>query len=116
MLTLEYLVSGHYRQAARLVKDTDADAALVFYLPKAARCWCSVTYWTFLRNDHRKTKQCPDSLPSTMKSPACAPSLSPGATSGDYPPAPRLSGPATNLQPRPHRQRNTPSGAERITQ
>jgi len=35
MRTLEYLVSGHYRQAARLVADTDADAALVFYLNKA---------------------------------------------------------------------------------
>jgi integrase len=35
MRTLEYLVSGHYRQAARLVTDTDADAALVFYLSKA---------------------------------------------------------------------------------
>jgi hypothetical protein len=29
------LVAGHYRQAARLVKDTDADAALMFYLSKA---------------------------------------------------------------------------------
>ena len=35
MRTLEYLVTGHYRQAARLVADTDADAALVFYLSKA---------------------------------------------------------------------------------
>lgn len=35
MRTLEYLVSGHYRQAAKLVKDADADAALVFYLSKA---------------------------------------------------------------------------------
>ncbi|MEU9031869.1 site-specific integrase [Streptomyces sp. NPDC048383] len=35
MRTLEYLVSGHYRQAAKLVRDTDADAALVFYLSKA---------------------------------------------------------------------------------
>ena len=35
MRTLEYLVAGHYRQAAKLVKDTDADAALVFYLSKA---------------------------------------------------------------------------------
>jgi site-specific recombinase XerD len=39
MATLEYLVSGHYRQAARLVSATDAgtgpDAALVFYLSKA---------------------------------------------------------------------------------
>jgi site-specific recombinase XerD len=35
MRTLEYLVTGHYRQAARLVKDTDTDAALVFYLSKA---------------------------------------------------------------------------------
>jgi integrase len=35
MRTLEYLVTGHYRQAARLVRDTDADAALVFYLSKA---------------------------------------------------------------------------------
>ena len=34
MRTLEYLVTGHYRQAARLVRDTDADAALVFYLSK----------------------------------------------------------------------------------
>jgi integrase len=32
---LEYLVTGHYRQAARVVADTDADAALVFYLSKA---------------------------------------------------------------------------------
>ena len=28
-------MTGHYRQAARLVKDADADAALVFYLSKA---------------------------------------------------------------------------------
>lgn len=28
-------MTGHYRQAAKLVKDTDADAALVFYLSKA---------------------------------------------------------------------------------
>ncbi|MGH3754229.1 MAG: tyrosine-type recombinase/integrase [Pseudonocardiaceae bacterium] len=35
MRTLEYLVTGHYRQAAKLVTDTDADAALVFYLSKA---------------------------------------------------------------------------------
>ena len=35
MRTLEYLVTGHYRQAARVVADTDADAALVFYLSKA---------------------------------------------------------------------------------
>jgi len=35
MRTLEYLVSGHYRQAARLVKATDADAALALYLSKA---------------------------------------------------------------------------------
>ena len=35
MRTLEYLVSGHYRQAAKLVNDTDADAALVLYLTKA---------------------------------------------------------------------------------
>jgi site-specific recombinase XerD len=35
MRTLEYLVTGHYRQAAKLVGDTDADAALVFYLTKA---------------------------------------------------------------------------------
>jgi len=35
MRTLEYLVSGHYRQAAKLVKDTDDDAALIFYLSKA---------------------------------------------------------------------------------
>lgn len=35
MRTLEYLVAGHYRQAAKLVKDTDADAVLVFYLSKA---------------------------------------------------------------------------------
>jgi integrase len=35
MRTLEYLVTGHYRQAAQLVKDTDSDAALVFYLSKA---------------------------------------------------------------------------------
>lgn len=35
MQTLEYLVTGHYRQAAKLVKDTDADAALTFYLSKA---------------------------------------------------------------------------------
>jgi integrase len=37
--TLEYLVSGHYRQAARVVKDTDLgegpDAALMLYLAKA---------------------------------------------------------------------------------
>ncbi|WP_228837967.1 hypothetical protein [Nocardia amamiensis] len=35
MRTLEFLVTGHYRQAAKLVRDTDADAALVFYLTKA---------------------------------------------------------------------------------
>ena len=35
MRTLKYLVTGHYRQAARMVADTDADAALVFYLSKA---------------------------------------------------------------------------------
>ena len=39
MRTLEYLVSGHYRQAARVVKDTDAGegpgAALMLYLTKA---------------------------------------------------------------------------------
>ena len=39
MRTLEYLVSGHYRQAAGLAAATDAgagpDAALVFYLSKA---------------------------------------------------------------------------------
>jgi hypothetical protein len=28
-------VTGHYRQAAKLVKDTDADAALTLYLSKA---------------------------------------------------------------------------------
>jgi integrase len=31
----EQLVSGHYRQAARLVADTGPDAALAFYLSKA---------------------------------------------------------------------------------
>jgi site-specific recombinase XerD len=35
MRTLEYLVTGYYRRAAKLVRDTDADAALVFYLTKA---------------------------------------------------------------------------------
>lgn len=35
MRTLEYLVTGQYRQAAKLVRDTDAGAALVFYLTKA---------------------------------------------------------------------------------
>jgi site-specific recombinase XerD len=35
MQTLEYLVSGHYRQAAKLVTATDTDAALAFYLSKA---------------------------------------------------------------------------------
>ena len=35
MRTLEYLVTGHYRQAAKLVMDTGADAALMFYLSKA---------------------------------------------------------------------------------
>lgn len=35
MRTLEYLVTGHYRRVAKLVKDTDADAALVLYLTKA---------------------------------------------------------------------------------
>jgi integrase len=35
MQTLQYLVTGYYRQAAKLVRDTDADAALVFYLTKA---------------------------------------------------------------------------------
>lgn len=33
--TLELLVSGHYRQAARLVTDTGSDAALALYLTKA---------------------------------------------------------------------------------
>ena len=33
--TLEQLVSGHYRQAARLAADTGPDAALAFYLSKA---------------------------------------------------------------------------------
>jgi hypothetical protein len=33
--TLEFLVSGHYRQAARLVVDTGGDAALALYLTKA---------------------------------------------------------------------------------
>jgi len=31
----EYLVTGHYRQAAKLVTATDTDAALAFYLSKA---------------------------------------------------------------------------------
>jgi integrase len=35
MRTLEYLVSGHYRQAAELAAGADADAALVLYLTKA---------------------------------------------------------------------------------
>jgi hypothetical protein len=35
MRTLEYLVTGHFRQAAKLVTDTDTDAALAFYLSKA---------------------------------------------------------------------------------
>lgn len=35
MHTLEYLVTGYYRRAAKLVRDTDTDAALVFYLTKA---------------------------------------------------------------------------------
>jgi site-specific recombinase XerD len=35
MQTLEYLVTGHYRQAAKLVADTDTDAALTLYLSKA---------------------------------------------------------------------------------
>jgi integrase len=35
MRTLEFLVTGHYRQAARLVKASDADAALALYLSKA---------------------------------------------------------------------------------
>jgi integrase len=35
MRTLEYLVTGHYRRAARLVSDTDTDPALAFYLSKA---------------------------------------------------------------------------------
>jgi integrase len=35
MRTLEYLVTGHYRQAAKMVKATDADAALALYLSKA---------------------------------------------------------------------------------
>jgi site-specific recombinase XerD len=35
MHTLEYLVTGHYRQAAKLVTDTDTDAALTLYLSKA---------------------------------------------------------------------------------
>jgi integrase len=33
--TLEMLVGGYYRQAAKLVRDTDADAALALYLAKA---------------------------------------------------------------------------------
>jgi integrase len=35
MHTLERLVQGYYRQAARLVADTDTDAALALYLAKA---------------------------------------------------------------------------------
>ncbi len=35
MRTLEFLVTGHYRQAAKLVSATDADAALALYLSKA---------------------------------------------------------------------------------
>jgi site-specific recombinase XerD len=35
MRTLEYLVTGHFRQAAKLVADADTDAALAFYLSKA---------------------------------------------------------------------------------
>jgi len=35
METLERLVGGYYRQAARMVKATDADAALALYLAKA---------------------------------------------------------------------------------
>ena len=35
MQTLEMLVGGYYAQAARLVADTDADAALALYLAKA---------------------------------------------------------------------------------
>ncbi len=35
MRTLEYLVTGHYRQAAKLVTDTGPDAALTLYLSKA---------------------------------------------------------------------------------
>jgi site-specific recombinase XerD len=35
MRTLEFLVTGHYRQAAKLVKASDADAALALYLSKA---------------------------------------------------------------------------------
>lgn len=35
MHTLEYLVTGHYRQAAKLVTDADTDAALTLYLSKA---------------------------------------------------------------------------------
>src|SRR6266498_979809 len=33
--TLQRLVGGHYQQAARLVTDTDGDAALALYLAKA---------------------------------------------------------------------------------
>jgi site-specific recombinase XerD len=33
--TLERLVGGYYAQAAKLVRDTDADAALAFYFAKA---------------------------------------------------------------------------------
>src|SRR5215475_4507730 len=33
--SFEQLVSGHYRQAARLAADTGPDAALAFYLSKA---------------------------------------------------------------------------------
>lgn len=33
--TLEYLVTGHYQQAAKLVTETDTDAALALYLSKA---------------------------------------------------------------------------------
>ncbi len=35
MRTLEYLVTGYYRHAARLVTDTGTDAGLAFYLSKA---------------------------------------------------------------------------------
>jgi integrase len=35
MHTLEHLVAGYYQQAAKLVADTDTDAALALYLAKA---------------------------------------------------------------------------------
>ena len=75
MRTLEYLVTGHYRQAAKLVRDTDADAALVFYLTKADPLLVLRDLLGPLhRADHRKVSETPGydtDLPSSLRNCRC---------------------------------------------